>query len=617
MADYPEQVTITGVKANQHCPICLVPPDQRENLTVSWPLRTHETTKEQIRRQNTRPKKGVDQMDVHRIHNFAWNHSHVNIHGIIMLDILHQLLKGCIMTLLKWIRSLIDNSVQSSRKRKNIKQGLNEASPTIQLDARFRQVPEFTGLKRFTGFSAVSQWTGNEQKAIIRQLIPVLAPLLVKTAPSALQYARAVLDFVMLAMYHAHDDKTLSYIGQALYRIDKFKLVFAAYRPTHVVTDDRGENEAAHFNIPKLHALTHYVDFIRRYGSAQNFDTCYGEAAHKFLLKDFFPRTNKSQKFDRQILDHNIRRVNMLAMADLLQYRDSRRRTTSDAALDIHVNKPGRLVERFQPWEEGLDYSEMARYGLNPRQWRTASWIATQDEIKEFDFIDALAVFVQEHRNLGTLDSGLSSRREKDPAWVSNYYVALRHCIVCWAPDGRDPDCVERPAKVIARCAPNWQNRGAWRRDYVWFKGATTTYLSEKKEDQAHDMELGQLKLIVTVIDPEYLDENGKPRRYTGALIEMFRWRKNGEADEIHGMFEVEQIPPQRARCPRTLGAFRFIPYTQIIRTAHLVPSGGPKPFYYVNNFIDWDQYNTIYREDFMSEGIQIADAFSRSQRRV
>ena len=92
-------------------------------------------------------------------------------------------------------------------------------------------MPRFTGLKYFRHFSKIKQWSGNEQKAIVRQPIPILVSLLAGKADAAIHCGRAILDFVMLAMYVSHDEKTLSYMKHALYRIDKLKTVFAKYQP--------------------------------------------------------------------------------------------------------------------------------------------------------------------------------------------------------------------------------------------------------------------------------------------------------------------------------------------------------------------------------------------------
>ena len=63
--------------------------------------------------------------------------------------------------------------------------------------------------------------------------------------------------------------------------------------------------------------MTHFVKYIRDYGSAINYDTAHSEAAHKYLLKAFYGRTNKKE-YESQILEHNIRHTNVIAMQDAI-----------------------------------------------------------------------------------------------------------------------------------------------------------------------------------------------------------------------------------------------------------------------------------------------------------
>lgn len=53
------------------------------------------------------------------------------------------------------------------------------------------------------------------------------------------------------------------------------------------------------------------------YGSAVNYDTAHSEAAHKYLLKAFYNRTNKKE-YDAQIRQHNVRHTNIIAMKDVI-----------------------------------------------------------------------------------------------------------------------------------------------------------------------------------------------------------------------------------------------------------------------------------------------------------
>ena len=218
-----------------------------------------------------------------------------------MVDILHQLLKGTVMYLVSWTRDLIKEVHPQHRKRKH-DESLKYEDP---LDKRFHEVPRFPKLKYFRKFSRVSQWTGVEQKAMVHQLVAVIAPLLTLKKPAAMLFARAAMDFVMLAFYRSHDDETLRYMSHALWRMDRLKGVFASLR-----TD---------FNFPKWHSITHFIDMIKEFGTADGTDTGQFESGgHKVLVKQFYGRTNKQESYLNQISQHNIRYTNFTAMEDIL-----------------------------------------------------------------------------------------------------------------------------------------------------------------------------------------------------------------------------------------------------------------------------------------------------------
>lgn len=203
MVDYEEQVHITGIKKNRHCSICRVPPDERGDLLEEWKYRTHECTQAKLRRQRSDPKRMEKTMAIHPVMNWAWKHKYCNIHTLMDVDILHQLFEGVFMRLINWCTALMEDVLGTSGKamRKRSAKGkekVAESAASIQLDERFRQVHGFTGLKRFSHFSKVKQWSGNEQKAMVRQLVPVIAPLLAGKRDSAIHCSRATMDFVML-----------------------------------------------------------------------------------------------------------------------------------------------------------------------------------------------------------------------------------------------------------------------------------------------------------------------------------------------------------------------------------------------------------------------------------
>ena len=292
---------------------------------------------------------------------------------------------------------------------------------------------------------------------MIKQMIPVLAPILTVKAPAAMHCARAIMDFVMLAMYSSHDEHTLSYMCVTLDRVDKLKRVFAKSRP---INPESGEH---HFNIPKFHVMTHYASFIRLYGSAQGFDTCYGEAAHKFLIKDFFYRTNKNEGWESQILLHNIRRQNIRAMEDVLLFTESKTKSQPDIDLEVQTIKSTRDPLDLTILNIPCDIdtlAEMKLYKLKSSCWRQVG--SVNDALNLSDFIDALAVFVRESRCKidGNIDDEQTMDcRESDPSWILTYCMSIHSSIICWERDGKNNQHVDRLVERHAICAPAWRGR--------------------------------------------------------------------------------------------------------------------------------------------------------------
>ena len=63
--------------------------------------------------------------------------------------------------------------------------------------------------------------------------------------------------------------------------------------------------------------MTHFVKCIWDYGSAINYDTAYSKIAYQYFFKAFYGQTNK-KKYKSQILKHNIRHTNVIAMQDVI-----------------------------------------------------------------------------------------------------------------------------------------------------------------------------------------------------------------------------------------------------------------------------------------------------------
>ena len=115
------------------------------------------------------------------------------------------------------------------------------------------------------------------------------------------------------------------------------------------------------------------------------------------------------------------------------------------------------------------------------------------------------------------------------------------------------------------------------------------------------------MQAIVTVVDDSQRDSKGAPVQYTGALINLLRLRNNEQVHSVHGMVEVEDWPEVRTQNPRNIGHRCFFNMSTVLRSAHIIPTDNTS-VYYINNYVDWDQYNIIFDPDFLTNGIRDTD---------
>ncbi len=56
------------------------------------------------------------------------------------------------------------------------------------------------------------------------------------------------------------------------------------------------------------------------------------------------------------------------------------------------------------------------------------------------------------------------------------------------------------------------------------------------------------------------------------------------------------------------LCAHQIIEIFLVLRSAYMVLWDQDKVVFYINNYIDWDQFNQLYNSDWMEKGIRNAD---------
>ncbi|KAG2340776.1 hypothetical protein BDR05DRAFT_1032465 [Suillus weaverae] len=252
VADFPKQCLVACCKEN-----CS---DERGNGFESV-MHDPESTKEILeRRKNGQHPPEFEENGLHAVYKPFWaDLPHANIFLAFTPDLLHQLHKGVFKDhLMRWCIDIVGEE---------------------EMDAQFKAIPDYSGLRHFKkGISTVKQWTGSEHKEMQR----VFVGLLSGAVPShVLAVARSILDFLYYARLQIHTTEMLDALQTALgvFHANKDVLTELAIRE--------------HFNIPKLHQLTHYVQSIMLFGAADGFNTELPERLHIDFAKDAYRASNK------------------------------------------------------------------------------------------------------------------------------------------------------------------------------------------------------------------------------------------------------------------------------------------------------------------------------------
>ncbi|KDQ14633.1 hypothetical protein BOTBODRAFT_91795, partial [Botryobasidium botryosum FD-172 SS1] len=176
-------------------------------------------------------------------------------------NLLHQIHKGVFKThLLEWCQSILSES---------------------EMDRRFHAMSHHPTLRHFRdGISGLKQWSGTKAKHVERVFVSVIAGAVQGKLMIA---TRALMDFMMVAQYLEHSDATLAFMDEKLADFHRNKQGFVDVRAC----------KQPEFNIPKLHSLQHYTEFIKLLGALDGYNSESLECLHINCAKKAYHASNK------------------------------------------------------------------------------------------------------------------------------------------------------------------------------------------------------------------------------------------------------------------------------------------------------------------------------------
>ena len=97
--------------------------------------------------------------------------------------------------------------------------------------------------------------------------------------------------------------------------------------------------------------------------------------------------------------------------------------------------------------------------------------------------------------------------------------------------------------------------------------------------------------------------------KYTGAILKLLQLCQRGSVNFIHGIVEVKLWPIIIKKNPRFFTEKWIYFLAHIIREAYMIPATlPPVQYWFVNNYIDCDQFNILYDKDFEKKKTRIID---------
>jgi hypothetical protein len=258
-ADFPKQCLV-GCCMENHCPRCTVDPKNRGSHLESRFRSKTETLELLTKYQQRRDPPQFEKEGLRVVYKPFWAHlPHCDIFSCFTPDILHQLHKGIFKDhLVHWCMEIIGEK---------------------ELDKRFKAMNGYPGLCHFKkGISSVSQLTGTEHK----EMEKILLGITIGCVPSRfIPVVRSLEDFIHLCRLESHTSITLNSVESCLKTFHSNKNIVIELKIRE------------HFNIPKLHALLHYVNCIRSLGSADGYNTESPERLHIDFAKEAYRASNK------------------------------------------------------------------------------------------------------------------------------------------------------------------------------------------------------------------------------------------------------------------------------------------------------------------------------------
>ncbi|KAH9027343.1 hypothetical protein EDB85DRAFT_2172406 [Lactarius pseudohatsudake] len=265
IADYPEQVWLTGIVSNW-CPKCDALPT---DLDGPGSHRRSQEKTDILVKTFDRNILWDDFGLRHNIVPFTCSFPRADIHELLAPDLLHQLIKGVFKDhLVEWVLEYLYLTHREKAALEIIE----------DIDRRISAVPPFPGLRRFPDGRDYKQWTGDDSKALMKVFLAAIAGYV----PSVMVHCiAAFMDACYIARRNAIDSLSHEHLRDCVQTFHRLRAIF-------VETGARTT-----LSLPRQHALNHFYNAIHLFGSPNGLCSSITESKHIRAVKEPWRRSSR------------------------------------------------------------------------------------------------------------------------------------------------------------------------------------------------------------------------------------------------------------------------------------------------------------------------------------
>ncbi|KAH9178034.1 hypothetical protein EDB89DRAFT_2112020 [Lactarius sanguifluus] len=299
IADYPEQVWLTGVVSNW-CPKCDALPTDLDGPGSH----RHSQEKTDLLVKTFDWNILWDDFSFrHNIVPFTCSFPRTDIHELLALDLLHQLIKGVFKDhLVGWVLEYLHLTHREKAALEIIK----------DIDCQISAVLPFPGLRRFPDGRDYKQWTGDDLKALMKVflaaiagyvpsvMVQCIAVFMDVTNSSGISGVNATMDACYIARRNAIDSLSLEHLRDCVQTFHQLRAIFVE---TGACTT---------LSLPHQHALNHFYNVIHLFGSPNGLCSSITESKHIRAMLRTLLRLDKMSVLCQRLEDNGMLRGSVL-----------------------------------------------------------------------------------------------------------------------------------------------------------------------------------------------------------------------------------------------------------------------------------------------------------------